>query len=315
MAPAVRIGARPSQLALIQAGLVRGALQAAIPGLQTAIVPIKTSGDRIQTPSLADIGGKGLFIKELEQALTERRVDLAVHSMKDLPAVLAPAFRIAATPERDDPRDALITRAGLTLAQLPDGARLGTSSSRRRFMALRANGAVSVVALRGNIDTRISRVERGELDAIVLAMAGLNRMRRIDVKFQVLDEREFVPAAAQGALAVEALADGLICSSGEVERAVAAMNDPRTAAETAAERAFLASIHASCTTPVGVKGTFSGGELSLRALLFSTDGARAMWDQIARTVAAGDSPGAAALGEGLASRMLAQGARELLGDG
>jgi hydroxymethylbilane synthase len=316
MSATLRIGSRPSKLALIQAAMVRDAVVATLPGLKCEIVAIKTSGDKILTPSLADIGGKGLFIKELEQALSERRVDIAVHSMKDLPAVLTPAFRIAATPRRENPRDALITRDGAALKALRAGAKLGTSSPRRRFEALRLNPALNVVPLRGNVDTRLARVASGELDAAILAMAGLKRLGKTgDIKFQELDEREFVPAAAQAALAVEALASVKVCGSAEIENAVAAINDPVTGAETAAERAFLASIGASCTTPVGVKATLTDGMLALRTLLFSADGARQMADEIAEPANAQDVRRAAAIGRLLGSQMLARGALDLLGDG
>ena len=314
MSITLRIGSRPSKLALIQAGMVRDAIVAALPGLHCEIIAIRTSGDKNLSPSLADIGGKGLFIKELEQALAQRRINVAVHSMKDLPAVLAPEFRIAAVPGRENPHDALITRDGADIRSLRKGAKLGTSSPRRRFEALRLNPALDVMALRGNVDTRLAKVANEELDAIIVAMAGLNRLGKTgDIKFQELDEREFVPCAAQAALAVEALGDGKICGSDEVEKAIAAINDSATALETAAERAFLASIHASCTTPVGVKATLAGGTLMLRTLLFSADGAREMADEIAEP--ARDMPNAAAIGERLGARMLARGAQDLLRDG
>lgn len=236
--------------------------------------------------------------------------------MKDLPAVLTAAYRIAAVPEREDPRDALITRDGVDLKSLAPGARLGTSSPRRRFLVTRANPRLEVVPLRGNVDTRLSRVFGGELDATILAMAGLKRLGRIaDVKYRELDEREFVPAAAQAALAIETLADGAIGGSEEIEKAVAALNDPRTACETAAERAFLAAIGASCVTPVGAKATLADGTLWLRAILFSADGSREMSDEIAEPVRPGDSQSAASAGKKLGARILSRGAREILGDG
>jgi hydroxymethylbilane synthase len=206
MAFRLRIGSRPSRLALTQAEFVRASLSALLPGLGTELVSIRTSGDRIMTPSLAGEGGKGLFIKELEQALSGRRADIAVHSMKDLPAVLSPAYRIAAVPERENPCDALVTRDATGIRSLPPGARLGTSSSRRRFEALKVNPALEVVPLRGNVDTRLQRVLSGELEATILAMAGLKRLGRLkEVRYEELDEREFVPAAAQAALAIETL--------------------------------------------------------------------------------------------------------------
>jgi hydroxymethylbilane synthase len=313
MKPTLRIGSRPSKLAIIQAKMMRDAIAVAIPGLEIEIVPIKTSGDKILTPSLADVGGKGLFIKELEQALTERRVDIAVHSMKDLPAVLAQEFRIVATPQRENPHDALITSNGARLKSLPKGAKLGTSSPRRKFEALRINRGLEVVPLRGNVDTRLAHIQSGEMDAIILAIAGLKRLGRIaQIKYEELDEREFVPAAAQAAVAIEALAEGKICGSDEINRAVASLNHPQTACETAAERAFLASIHASCVTPVGVKAAHLDGHLAMRSILFSADGSRDLADEISDRVAAGDSLAAVRVGESLGAKMISRGARELL---
>ena len=316
MASALRIGSRPSQLALIQAGMVRDAIAAVAPDVEIEIIPIKTSGDKILTPSLAEVGGKGLFIKELEQALTEQRIDVAVHSMKDLPAMLPAQFRIIATPPRENPHDALITSSGVRLASLPKGAKLGTSSPRRRFEALRINPGLEVLPLRGNVDTRLQRVGAGELDAIILAVAGLKRLGKLaELKYEELDERDFVPSAAQAALAIEALADGKICGSDEIERAVASLNHAPTERETTAERAFLASIRASCVTPVGVKATSVDDHLTMRAILFSADGARELADEISAPIKSDDAQAAALTGEALGAKMIARGARELLDEG
>jgi hydroxymethylbilane synthase len=313
MKATLRIGSRPSKLAIIQAEMVRDAIASAISDVSIEIVPIKTSGDKILTPSLADVGGKGLFIKELEQALAERRIDIAVHSMKDLPAVLALEFRIVATPERENPHDALITSNGASLKALPKGAKLGTSSPRRKFEALRVNPGLEVVPLRGNVDTRLAKLQSGEMDAIIVAMAGLKRLGKLqDLNYEELDERAFVPAAAQAALAIETLADGKICDSDEIDRAVATLNHPQTECETSAERAFLASIDASCVTPVGVKATHIDDHLAIRAILFSGDGARELADEISAPVPAGDSRAAARVGENLGAKMIARGARDLL---
>jgi hydroxymethylbilane synthase len=313
MKPALRIGSRPSKLAVIQAEMVRDAIASAMPDLTIEIIPIKTSGDKILTPSLADVGGKGLFIKELEQALAQHDVDIAVHSMKDLPAVLPAQFRIVATPRRENPHDALITTTAASLKSLPKGARLGTSSTRRKFQALRINPGLEILPLRGNVDTRLQRVLSGEMDAIILAIAGLKRLGKLaDLKYEELNEREFVPAAAQAALAIEALADEKICGADDIERAVASLNHPQTEFETAAERAFLASIHASCVTPVGVKATYVNDHLALRAILFSADGARDLADEISEPVALDDPKAAVRIGEQLGAKMISRGARELL---
>ncbi len=319
MAPTLRIGSRPSRLALAQAERVRDRLKTSAPSMAIEIVAIRTSGDKMTGASLAQVGGKGLFIKELEQALVERAIDMAVHSMKDLPATLAPGFRIAAVPERADARDALISRANGGIASLASRARVGTSSARRRFEALRVRADLDIVALRGNVDTRLRRLETGDFDAIIVALAALERLGRAgsdEVALVPLDERDFVPAGSQGALGVEALADRLIAGSAELDAAVRALDDPRAHREIAAERAFLAALGASCVSPVGVRATLGASGFCVRALLFSIDGSHHMADELAET-AAQDAPLAQAqrTGTRLAERMLAGGACELIANG
>ncbi len=308
----LKIGSRASRLALAQAEIIRSQLAAALPDLRTEIIAIRTTGDKLTTASLAQVGGKGLFIRELEQALLEKRIDLAVHSMKDLPAVLPPEFRLAAVPQREDPRDALVTKTGGALATLPAGSRLGTSSSRRRFQALRANPGLEISPLRGNVDTRLERIAEGALDAIIVAMAGLKRLRRLsDVSFIPLDERDFIPAGGQAALAIETLAH----PSAELDHALSRLNDPRARYETSAERAFLAAIGASCVTPLGIKATLSNDSISLRAILFSSDGTTAMSDEIDDLADVDLALSTAeSLGKRLGERMLARGADRLIAD-
>jgi hydroxymethylbilane synthase len=321
----LRIGSRPSALALAQSNLIKRSLEASLPELRAEIIPISTSGDRMATASLARVGGKGLFIRELEQALAAGQIDIAVHSMKDLPAVLPPQFRIAAVPERENPRDALITRDGGGWNDLAAGARLGTSSTRRRLEALRLRQDLEIVALRGNVDTRLRRLEAGDFDAIILAIAGLRRLGRAgEIIMAELDDRVFVPSGGQGALALEAPADGVIGGSAELERAVAGLNDIRSAAEVAAERGFLAAIGASCVSPVGVKGSAGENSLRLNALLFSIDGGESMADEISEPyqTASAPNPGAdaqwnfieqaASIGAQLGRRMLERGAARLI---
>jgi hydroxymethylbilane synthase len=317
MGSALKLGSRPSALALAQAAIVQGLLRKIIPDLAVEIVPIRTSGDRLASASLAKAGGKGLFVKELEQALERRQIDVAVHSMKDLPAALRAHFRIAAVPAREDPRDVLVSRTGVTIAELAAGARVGTSSARRRLLALRRNPGLDVSALRGNVDTRLKRVEDGALDAIIIAMAGLKRLNRVSsVKCRALEVSDFVPAAGQGALCVEALADAKPGGSGEFEHALAAITDGRARYETSAERAFLATIGASCETPVGVHAVVGDSKFSLHAVLLSLDGARELGDRIDDLADADLAPSAAsAAGRRLGERMLARGAAELLGNG
>lgn len=341
----LRIGSRPSSLALAQAEFVRQRLAARAPSVDIEIVPIRTSGDKITSASLARVGGKGLFIKELEQALLERRIDLAVHSMKDLPAALASGLRIAAIPERADPRDALLTRTGTgagqrrahvgdqgaiagegdetntrgALGALAPGAYLGTSSPRRHFEAIRIRADLKVGALRGNVDTRISRLEAGDFEAIIVAMAGLARLGRINspgVDITPLDECDFVPAGGQGALAIETRADEPFSGSSELDTALASLDDKRARLEVSAERGFLAALGASCVSPVGVHAALSSNTLNVRALLFSLDGTRNMADEISEAIGT-DAPieHAIQLGTRMARRMLAGGGREMLSDG
>jgi len=336
----LRIGSRPSALALAQAGLIKARLEAAVDGLAAEIVAISTSGDKLTTASLAQIGGKGLFIRELEQALADGRIDLAVHSMKDLPAILPAGYRIAAVPAREDPRDALLTRATGGWRELERGARLGTSSTRRRMQAVRWRPDLAIEPLRGNVDTRIARLVAGDYDAIILALAGLRRLGKIDelarhgITIEPLDEREFIPSGGQGALAIEAIASaapaangpdgrtsvGAIGGSRAIDAAVAALNDPRAMAEVAAERAMLATIGASCVSPVGVRASADGATITIRTILFSADGGRSLTEELTaacvldRTGAPGTSDEAAAIGVALGERMLARGARDLIGE-
>jgi hydroxymethylbilane synthase len=328
MASRLRIGSRPSQLALVQANLVKQALEARISGLKTEIVAIATSGDKMTSASLARIGGKGLFIRELEQALAGNRIDIAVHSLKDLPAILADQFRVAAVPEREDARDGLLTRTAdmrttIDQAELPGlkhGARVGTSSSRRRYELLRVRPDLEVVPLRGNADTRLRRLASGDFDAIILAIAGLRRLGKFGALYGIslspLNDREFVPSGGQGALAIEGLRDRTIGGSAELESAVTSLNDTRSYAEVTAERALLATIGASCVSPVGVKGTVIEDRLELRALLFSADGSQSLAEESAVPLACGaDSLAdtAQSAGEALGRRMLAHGARAMIG--
>ncbi len=312
----IRIGSRPSQLALVQASMMRARVAAQIPDVdpEIEIVEIRTTGDKLTSASLAQVGGKGLFIKELEQALADRRIDAAVHSMKDLPAVLPPQFRLAAVPARENTADILVTRDGSALSALPAGARLGTSSSRRHFQALRMNRGLAILALRGNVDTRLKRVADGSFDAIIIAMAGVKRLGRLrDVKFVELDGRDFIPAGGQGALAIEMLAGRDDPVSNELDRALRAINDARAFYETAAERSFLAAIDASCTTPVGVRASIVGDTLALAAILFSPDGAKELSESMQEPLAPDLAPSAAEnSGKRLAGKMLARDAAAIL---
>jgi hydroxymethylbilane synthase len=334
MSWALRIGSRPSALALAQAALIRDAITQRLSRLVVEIVPISTSGDKMQTASLVQAGGKGLFIRELEQALNERRIDLAVHSMKDLPAALPQRFRLAAVPRREAPNDVLLTRAPGGWDSLPPEARLGTSSIRRRLQALRVSPNLEVLPLRGNVDTRLRRLRAGDFDAIILAAAGLRRLGLInhdqsvrvnrpwdEISIAELAVCDFVPSGGQGALAVEALRESLVGDSAEIESALASLTDLGALGEITAERAFLATIGASCASPVGVNSKVDDETLTLRALLFGADGGRSLAAESANELFVGASSRdgleqtATRLGEKLGQRMLEQGAGELIGRG
>lgn len=266
----LRIGTRGSPMALYQAGLVRDRLRAAHPGLAAAdaveLVPIRTTGDRVQTRLLAEIGGKGLFTKEIEAALLERRIDLAVHSLKDMETVLLAGLEIGAVLARDDPRDALVSRSG-GLADLPQRARIGTASLRRRAQLLRLRGDLDVLPVRGNVGTRLAKLAAGEFDALVLALCGLERLGKAGLASEILAPEAMLPAVGQGVLAIE-------CRAGDpaLRPLLAPLHDPASAACAAAERAMLAALDGSCKTPIAGLATIAGERLSLDALLLSPDG-------------------------------------------
>ena len=298
----LRIATRKSQLAMWQAEHVATLLRRAHSGLEIELVPMLTQGDRIQDRSLAAIGGKGLFIKELEVALEERRADIAVHSMKDLPGELPAGLTIAAVLERADPRDALLSTAAARLEDLPQGARLGTSSLRRQAQLMAVRPDLRIEPLRGNVDTRVRRLDAGAMDAIVLACAGLMRLgleSRITAR---LDPAICLPAVAQGVIGIEcrgADTRTLACLS------VLEHGDTRIAMD--AERAFALRLGGSCQSPIAAHARLEGRRLILDGLVAEPDGSRLLRDSLAGSV---DAP--AALGHQLAERILAAGARSLL---
>ena len=299
----LRIGTRGSTLALRQAEVVAERLRHAWPALAVEVVPIRTSGDRLASASLAEVGGKGLFVKEIEEALRDARVEVAVHSLKDLPSEVTKGLVLAAFPEREDPRDALVSRAEGGVAALPAGARVGTSSPRRRVQLLARRPDVVAQPIRGNVDTRLRRLEERAYDAVVLAAAGLRRLGLRPRHAVVLDPDEMLPAVGQGTLAVEVRED-----DGATLERVAAVDDPTTRQAALAERAFLGAIGGSCTTPLAGYALLEGGRLRLRAWLATLDGARILRED--RTMSAEDPE---ALGRAVAEAMLARGAREIVG--
>lgn len=296
----IRLGTRASALALAQANAVAQALRGA--GHEVEIVPMRTEGDRLASARLATIGGKGLFVREIEDALLAHTVDLAVHSLKDLPADVPAGLVLAAYPPREDPRDVLVSRGPGGLAALPRGAVVGTSSPRRRALLLGARPDLAVEPLRGNVDTRLRKLEEGTCAATILAYAGLRRLGVVPPHTEPLGVDEFVPAVGQGVLGLEAR-DG----DDAVIRALAALDDARTRACALAERSFLARLGASCVAPVAAHASLDGETLVMRALVISEDGGRRLRER--GTAAPGD---AAALGRRLADSLLAQGAASLV---
>jgi len=299
----IRIGTRGSVLALAQARVVAGALEAA--GATVEIVAMRTEGDRRLGARLADVGGKGLFVREIEEALIDRRVDAAVHSLKDLPAELPDGLTLAAFPTRDDPADVLVTREGGGLDGLRAGATVGTSSLRRRALLLAARSDLVVEPLRGNVDTRLGKLAAGECDAIVLAAAGLRRLGLAPAHVHALSVETFVPAVGQGIIAVEVRA-----GDAAVRRLVERLDDADTRACASAERSYLRRLGASCNTPMAAHAILdrAGERPSLRmmALVASEDGR-----QILRADAAGAPADAADVGRGLAELLLERGAEAI----
>ena len=261
----LRLGTRGSKLARVQADMVAGLLQEC--GTACDIVPVKTTGDRILDRPLADAGGKGLFTKELEEALLSGAIDLAVHSMKDVPTALPEGLIIAAILPREDPSDVFIAKATCTLSELPAGARVGTSSVRRKAQVLRLRQDLECVPLRGNVDTRLAKLESGETDAILLAIAGLKRLGLADRVTSVLDPEEWLPSLAQGAVGIEIrLGDARTASL------IAVLNDEAASIELDCERAFQAALDGSCRTPIAGLARVDGKRLSFRGEVIAQDG-------------------------------------------
>jgi hydroxymethylbilane synthase len=271
-------------------------------------VEITTAGDR-STAAIAQLGGTGVFVSALRDALLAGTIDLAVHSYKDLPTAPADGLRLAGVPRREDPRDVLVARDNLTLAELPHGATVGTGSPRRIAALLALGLGLVPVPVRGNVDTRLGKVARGELDAVVLARAGLARLDRLDAVTEVLDPLQMLPAPAQGALAVECRAD----TEAALISLLGALDDPDTRAAVAAERALLAALEAGCTAPVGALAEVATGdddlpELFLRGSVTAADGSDAI-----RLSATGPVDSPEVVGRRLAADLLTDGASKLLG--
>ena len=263
----IRIGTRTSKLALSQVAEVHLLLADHFPDLQVEIIPITTSGDKIQDRNLADIGGKGLFIKELEESLLQDKIDVAIHSAKDVPPLLHEETEIIAFTPRLDARDAFISNKFNNLEQLPKGAVVGTSSSRRKSILLRLRPDLKVINFRGNVDTRLRKVEEGLADATILAVCGLARIGKEHVIKKTFEKNEMLPAGGQGSLAVQIKKSAK--NFAEIFRKI---NDAETMVAIKCERAFLRELGASCSTPVGVHAEIQNGNLVLRTEILSHDG-------------------------------------------
>lgn len=298
----VKIGTRQSPLALWQAEHIAALLGSRNPSCAFVLVPMRTKGDKLLDVPLAKIGDKGLFTKELEIALLEGEIDLAVHSMKDLPTLLPPGLCIGAVTRREDPRDALISRQGKSFSDLPRGAIIGTSSLRRRAQLLHARPDLNLTDLRGNIDTRLKRLDQGDFTAVILAAAGIERLglgKRITER---LDYSISLPAIGQGALGLE-----IRDNDEEIAQIISSANDEETACCIRVERDFLRTLEGGCQIPIGAIAEAQGDKIFLRGMAASLDGRRMLKDSISvdRT-----NPGDA--GNTLARKMLARGAAEIL---
>ncbi len=300
----IRIATRASDLALWQSRHVEALLHRHGDRITTELVPITTAGDRIIDQPLRKVGGKGLFIKELEVALLSGAADIAVHSMKDLPAELAEDFIIAAMLERQDPRDALVSGAGQTLDELAPAARVGTSSLRRRSQILSRRPDLEVLDLRGNVPTRVGRLEDGDYDAVVLACAGLRRLEMFDRRCQPLAPEEVLPAVAQGAIGIECRRDDQ-----DLRALLGTLSCVSTIVCVRAERAMNATLGGNCSVPVAGFAEREGDEIRLRGLVASEDGTRLVVEEQRGPFAAPD-----ALGVRVAEAMLGKGADQILAE-
>jgi len=302
MAQPVTIGTRGSPLALWQANWIRTALLQNDPDLDVELLKIKTRGDKILDVPLAKVGGKGLFVKEIEEAMLDGRIDIAVHSMKDMPAVIPEGLCVGAVPKRESPKDVLIARRAAGFADLPKGASVGTSSLRRGAQLLFLRPDLKIRPLRGNLDTRLKKLETEGLDAVVLAAAGVVRLGLSERITEVLDEEVMLPAVGQGALCVEVRSD-----DEQILNRVSRLEDAETRTTVAAERAFLARLEGGCQVPIAAHGRLAGGRLSLTGLVADVEGTRRI-----REVAEGPPESAEALGIALAETLLSRGAQEIL---
>lgn len=302
MKKTIKIGTRGSKLALWQANWVKSKLEELNPQLTVELTVIKTKGDKILDVALAKVGGKGLFVKEIEESLLSGATDIAIHSMKDMPAVIPEGLCIGAVPLRENPADALISRDDRPLSELPEGAKVGTSSLRRASQLRAARPDLAIVQLRGNIDTRLNKLENGEMDAIILAAAGIRRLGFTDRITEYLPEAVMLPAVGQGALCIE-----IRQNDPELEALVAPLDHPETHVVVTAERAFLHRLEGSCQVPVAAHGSVENGRITLKGLVADLDGSRKITETLE-----GPESDSEKLGTELANRLLEKGAKEIL---
>ena len=296
------LGTRGSKLAVQQSEWVQARLRALAPEVTVTLRRIQTSGDKILDVPLANIGGKGLFVKEIEEALLAGEIDLAVHSMKDVPTQLPKGLAILCVPQREDPRDALISRTGCTFKDLPHGAKVGTSSLRRQAQFLHARPDLKIEMLRGNLDTRLRKLREGHYDAIVLAVAGLRRLGWTHEITEYLDPHISLPAIGQGALGIEGRQDDVL-----VRSLLSRLDHPLTRVAVLAERALLDRLEGGCQVPIAAHATVSGTGLRLEGLVASVDG-----KEMIRDVVEGTTEHASDVGRQLAERLLARGGDKIL---
>jgi hydroxymethylbilane synthase len=300
----LKIGTRGSALALAQSNWVAAQISGRYPGYRVELVIIKTTGDKILDVPLAQIGGKGLFIKEIEEALLTGQVDLAVHSLKDMPAEVPDGLMLGAVPPREDCRDAFISSGYATLAEIPTGGRVGTGSLRRRVQLLHRRPDLEVVPIRGNVDTRLKKMETLGLDALILAAAGLNRLGLAHLYRSCVPESDMLPAVSQGALGLE-----VRTADRDVQEILGFLDDSPTRQAVTAERAFLGRLEGGCVVPVAALGRVTGDSLHVEAMISDLEGRTLLRDSQTGPVA-----DAARLGTNLADILLARGGREILSE-
>ena len=300
----IKIGTRGSLLATTQSTWVKNQIEAQHPGVSVELVIIVTKGDKILDVPLAMVGGKGLFVKELEEALLRKEVDLAVHSMKDVPSELPEELHLGIIPPRENPHDAFISTRYATFADLPEGATVGTSSLRRRSQLAALRPDLEIVDLRGNLDTRLRKLDEGQFHAIILAAAGLNRLGMRSRATGYFTAKEMLPAVGQGALGIELRKDDT-----ELLAGLAFLNDAKTTVAVSAERAFLYRLEGGCQVPIGAYAEENNGQVELTGLVASIDGKTVLKESMT-----GPSEEAREMGTKLANKLLDLGAREVLAE-